>query len=400
MITKPNRRTDSPFRRLGSLFRGAPQNLPIADVLSESAFDLLLRKEMSRCLRRPRFLEFCVIQTSIGADQLKEPNVIRFVSDLKERCRITDEFGNWNAQLSLLLPETDLDGAKNVANHALESARKCELKIETEIFRFPTDDSIMHVSNEDQSQCNPTSSDQNSDSSPSSNASIASGNVKVDFRIDRGHVNENHAPATCLKSSPTPLWKRAMDIGVASVGMLGFVPLYLLIAAAIKLESRGPVMFSQWREGKDGKRFRIYKFRTMQQDAEARKAELRANSEQDGPAFKMSHDPRITRVGYYLRKSCLDEIPQIINVLRGEMSLVGPRPLPVDESQNCRMWHRQRLSVLPGLTCIWQVLGGRNVSFEEWMRMDLEYIRKRSLFLDLNLLAKTFFKVVRHKGSV
>jgi lipopolysaccharide/colanic/teichoic acid biosynthesis glycosyltransferase len=135
-------------------------------------------------------------------------------------------------------------------------------------------------------------------------------------------------------------------------------------------------------------------------DAEARQAELRAKSEQNGPAFKIANDPRITRVGWFLRKTCLDETPQIFNVLRGEMSLVGPRPLPVVESHKCEMWHRLRLTVLPGLTCIWQVSGGRNVTFEEWMRMDLDYIRNRSVSLDLTLLAKTFLKVVRSRGSV
>jgi lipopolysaccharide/colanic/teichoic acid biosynthesis glycosyltransferase len=201
-------------------------------------------------------------------------------------------------------------------------------------------------------------------------------------------------------SASTPIWKRTIDVIGASIGLMLLAPVFIVTAAAIRIDSRGSAIFKQWREGKDGRRFMMYKFRTMTVNAESQQQVLREKSEQNGPAFKIKDDPRITRVGYYLRKSCLDEIPQLFNVLRGDMSLVGPRPLPVGESHACDMWHRQRLTVLPGMTCIWQVAGGRDVSFEEWMRMDLDYIRRRSLWLDLNLLFQTFFKVVRHRGSV
>jgi lipopolysaccharide/colanic/teichoic acid biosynthesis glycosyltransferase len=201
-------------------------------------------------------------------------------------------------------------------------------------------------------------------------------------------------------SAPTPGWKRAIDIVGAGTGLVVLSPILLGAWAAIRLTSKGPALFRQSREGKDGQPFDILKFRTMVIDAEARQAELRDVSEQDGPAFKLKDDPRITAVGRYLRKSCIDELPQLINILRGEMSLVGPRPLPVGESKACGSWQRVRLTVLPGLTCIWQARGGRNVSFDQWMRMDLEYIRTRSLRNDIKLILETAYIALMQRGSV
>jgi lipopolysaccharide/colanic/teichoic acid biosynthesis glycosyltransferase len=144
----------------------------------------------------------------------------------------------------------------------------------------------------------------------------------------------------------------------------------------------------------------MYKLRTMYADAESRKAQLRPLSEQDGPAFKMKNDPRVTWVGKYLRKTCIDELPQLWNVLRGDMTLVGPRPLPCDEADACAEWQKRRLDVTPGLTCIWQATSGKErVPFAEWMRMDMRYIKERSLLKDLKLLAKTFWAVIRHRAS-
>jgi lipopolysaccharide/colanic/teichoic acid biosynthesis glycosyltransferase len=182
--------------------------------------------------------------------------------------------------------------------------------------------------------------------------------------------------------------------------LIALSPVFLVAAIAIKASSKGPVFFRQMREGKDGKVFGILKFRTMVVDAEAQQDSLRGQNEQDGPAFKIENDPRITATGKYLRKSCVDELPQLVNVLLGQMSLVGPRPLPVGESHGCAAWQRARLTVLPGLTCIWQAHGGRDVKFEEWMRMDLEYIKKRGFWFDTKLIVETALLALLHRGSV
>ena len=198
---------------------------------------------------------------------------------------------------------------------------------------------------------------------------------------------------------PLPPWKRAIDVAGAVVGLVALSPLLLATAAAVKATSPGPVLFRQLRDGLGGRRFKINKFRTMVADAEALKADLRADSEQDGPAFKMARDPRITPVGRWLRKTCVDELPQLWNVLVGDMSLVGPRPLDSKEMAHTTWWERRRLLVTPGLTCIWQVDGKSQVSFKEWMRMDIRYMRDRTMFGDLTLIFRTAWNVALHRGS-
>jgi exopolysaccharide biosynthesis polyprenyl glycosylphosphotransferase len=187
----------------------------------------------------------------------------------------------------------------------------------------------------------------------------------------------------------------------------GFVMLVLLswllaiVALLIKLTSPGPVLFRQQRSGLNGRPFTIYKFRTMVTDAEQRKAELAAMNEMTGPVFKMTLDPRVTPIGRILRKFSLDEFPQLFNVARGEMSLVGPRPLPVDEVKRFNdLAHRRRLSVKPGLTCLWQISGRNTVKdFKDWVRLDLEYIDNWSLWLDLKILWRTVPIVLTGAGA-
>jgi lipopolysaccharide/colanic/teichoic acid biosynthesis glycosyltransferase len=180
--------------------------------------------------------------------------------------------------------------------------------------------------------------------------------------------------------------------------LIALAPLLLLCVLAIKLTSRGPALYAQEREGLAGRRFRILKLRTMTVNAEEQQHALREHSVQDGPAFKMTEDPRTTWVGRWLRMTSMDELPQLWNVLRGEMSLVGPRPLPTKESLACTPWQRQRLWVAPGMTCIWQVSGRSTVTFEQWMRMDLQYLRRRSLFCDVGLLLTTGPALVLKRG--
>jgi lipopolysaccharide/colanic/teichoic acid biosynthesis glycosyltransferase len=199
---------------------------------------------------------------------------------------------------------------------------------------------------------------------------------------------------------PLPLWKRALDVLVSASLLLVLSPLLAAVALLIKLTSRGPALFAQRRSGLGGRPFVIYKFRTMVPDAEVQKQSLREFSEQDGPAFKMAKDPRVTPLGKFLRKSSIDELPQLWNVLKGDMSLVGPRPLPCDEAEGCTRWQRGRLDVTPGITCIWQVYGRSRVTFEEWVRMDVRYVQSRSFWKDLRLILETIPAVLFHRGAV
>ena len=195
------------------------------------------------------------------------------------------------------------------------------------------------------------------------------------------------------------LAKRAIDVIGATIGIILTAPLMLLIALAIRLTSAGPVLFRQERVGLNGRRFSLYKFRTMIVDAEQQRDALLALNEMDGPVFKISRDPRVTPVGAFLRRSSLDELPQLFNVLWGQMSLVGPRPPIPSEVRQYQAWQRRRLSMKPGITCLWQVNGRNKISFQQWMAMDLEYIDKWSLGLDLKIMMRTIPAVLKGEGA-
>ena len=193
--------------------------------------------------------------------------------------------------------------------------------------------------------------------------------------------------------------KRALDITVAAALLVLAAPLMLLIALAIKLDSPGPVIFRQRRVGKDGRPFTFYKFRGMVADAEARLHEVAHLNEVDGPIFKSRRDPRVTRVGRVLRRTSLDELPQLWNVLRGDMSLVGPRPPLPTEVTRYEPWQRDRLLVPGGITGLWQVSGRNLLGFEDMVRLDLEYITRWSLWLDLRILLRTILVVLTARGA-
>jgi exopolysaccharide biosynthesis polyprenyl glycosylphosphotransferase len=193
--------------------------------------------------------------------------------------------------------------------------------------------------------------------------------------------------------------KRALDVCLGSLLVALTFPLWLLIAVAIRLDSRGPALFVQERVGSNGIRFNMFKFRSMRSDAEPMRSELAALNELDGPVFKIRNDPRVTRVGRVLRRTSLDELPQLLNVISGEMSLVGPRPPLAEEVRQYRPADWARLSVKPGLTCLWQVNGRSDCSFDQWMEYDRDYIRRLSLGLDLQILLKTVWVVVTLRGA-
>ncbi len=195
------------------------------------------------------------------------------------------------------------------------------------------------------------------------------------------------------------LLKRVFDIILSLAGIILSLPIFLALVVMIKSMSRGPAIFKQVRSGLNGRKFIMYKFRTMVEDAETKRVELERFNDINGPAFKMHHDPRVTKFGAFLRRSSMDELPQLFNVLKGEMSIVGPRPPLPSEIEKYEIWQRRRLSMKPGLTCLWQANGRNNVDFEKWMKLDLEYIDEWSLALDFKIMFKTIPAVLFSIGA-
>lgn len=215
-----------------------------------------------------------------------------------------------------------------------------------------------------------------------------------------GDVAVSTVQTGSMYGSPSLGAKTVLDVLVSATLLILSAPLLLVVAALIKFESPGPVLFVQKRIGLNKRLFDIYKFRTMRADAEQLQADLEQHNEVDGPAFKMKNDPRITPLGKWLRKTSIDELPQLFNVLKGDMSLVGPRPLPVRDFKGFEVdIHRRRFSVKPGITCLWQISGRSNISFNTWMELDMNYIDKWSFWLDLKILLKTIPAVLSRTGA-
>lgn len=222
-------------------------------------------------------------------------------------------------------------------------------------------------------------------------------------RVEIANIHGIDLPLLGLRRTPTGevnlALKRLLDLvgGMAMLMLAG--PIMLAAAIAIRLESKGPIFFKQIRAGRNGRKFTMYKFRSMVVDAEAKKAALAHLNEMSGPVFKIKSDPRITKVGHFIRRTSIDELPQVFNILLGDMSLVGPRPPLPAEVEQYQPWQRRRLSVKPGLTGLWQVSGRNNVDFEEWMALDLRYIDDWSLWLDLKILLRTVPAVIFKTGA-
>lgn len=246
---------------------------------------------------------------------------------------------------------------------------------------------------------------------PKGQAISAAQPKKRRLRLMKSTPNPRQAGAKDLRP-PTPILppipirvihyrkrKRGLDVLGSLVLITLFSPLLIAIAVAVKLTSPGPVFYVSNRVGRGGRIFGFLKFRSMYVDAEKRLAELRGKNEKDGPIFKMKRDPRITSIGRFLRKYSLDELPQLFNVLKGDMSLVGPRPPIPHEVEQYDEYCRERLSIRPGLTCYWQIMGRSNLSFQEWMELDHRYLREMGLWTDLKILIKTPMAVIRGEGA-
>jgi lipopolysaccharide/colanic/teichoic acid biosynthesis glycosyltransferase/GGDEF domain-containing protein len=380
-------------------------------LLPREAFQSQLERERMRADRSDSVFSLMIISVRPGR---RDEAVERLAGILRGRIRKTDIAGWFDGRrIGVILPETGSAGAYKLASD-LSAFYDDERSIPTfDIYTHPSDDHLSppRAADRDEALVETVAETMVSRAVASADAALVDAPARPDRRARLAKFSAAESRrltegserrpkfVEALLVQPQPFWKRAIDIVGASLGLVALSPVLAVTAIAIKRGSPGPIIFAQKREGLGGQVFTMYKFRTMCTDAEAMKAQLRKFSEQDGPAFKLTNDPRITPLGHFLRKTCIDELPQLWNVLRGEMSLVGPRPLPVDESRNCKSWQRRRLGVKPGLTCIWQVDGGIHVTFDQWMRMDLDYAASRSPARDAKLLWKTFTKVLLRRAS-
>ncbi len=384
-------------------------------LLSPKAMELVLNKERMRCDRHGQFFSLLVIQLASRATRSQVRLLARI---MHKRLRLTDEKGLLlKGGIGVLLPMTDIAGARVVLKSIVNTASRNGIEFESEVFTYSgSDDDLLSGPSieategdsdlvfeaacrpEDGIVDNATLQTQRFGSTQTA-PPIAGKAIRADDESQhrRGVTGELIATSTLTSTHICPgypRWKRAMDIGCASTGLLFSLPVIAIAAIAIKLTSRGPVFFRQLRTGQYGNAFPVYKLRTMVIDAEELKDKLQWLNERDGPAFKIKNDPRVTRVGGILRKTGLDELPQLWNVLVGDMAIVGPRPLPCSEDAKCETWQRRRLDTKPGLTCSWQISKSRKISFSDWMRMDLRYADRRSLLGDVRLMFKTVTAVL------
>lgn len=376
---------------VSSLLAPATAFLPDCQLRDDVALREVLLCERLRADRSGG--KFSVLCFDFTGEAAKHQTVEQMVRYLNERSRRIDSVGATKEKtVWLVLPGCSADAASVLAREICEMSSSHGVNVRPEVFFYHA------ATDNDQGGIERRTAARNGHSEP---AGTSNGN---------GHHRESEEPRRQPRYGldvptrsldtvlvlPTPFWKRLLDLFVAATGLLILLPVFAVVAAAVKMSSPGPVLFRQWRSGRGGIPFRICKFRSMIADAEAQKARLMSQNECDGPAFKMQRDPRVTPIGRILRRTNLDELPQLWNVLVGQMSIVGPRPLPCQETAACESWQHERLHVTPGVTCFWQAAEKRStIPFAEWMRMDLRYVRCRSFLVDLKLVAQTANRVFR-----
>ncbi len=391
----------APSRRVGSK----------ANVLSARDFQGCLERERSLADRGSRRFSVLALVRSVGAHDKRRTRdaLAEFVECACKRLRSTDLVGRFDARrIEILLTDTEPAGAHVVAAWIAQLATKLELEFECTIYVYP---SAQTNGGATESDAAALAADERTE--PNANGNGHARGVSCDeFGARRAaspmlgeHGTLRRAERWPTKDLwplleiPTPLWKRALDVPVSAVALIAMLPLILVVAIAVRLDSPGPVIFRQLRAGRGGTPFVFYKFRSMTANAEAQRLELASRNEQNGPVFKILEDPRITRVGRWLRRWSIDELPQLWNVLKGDISLVGPRSPTLDEVTQYERWQRRRLSVTGGITCTWQVSGRNQIPFREWMRLDMRYVARRTLWLDLRLLALTVPAVALGRGA-
>ena len=366
------------------------------EVLAQEPFLKLLRKERVRADRTGDELTLAAIRLT-ALDPGADPGVRHAVGSILGRVRCLDEIG-WlrRGTLGILLPATAVTGAKRLIDDLRRNDTTGHLRHgRWTIYAYPED----WVAEDDQDGDSGNGSPRRS---PETGTTVFPRDGLRQTTESGLYSLRNGAEVRSLVDLlqvPTPRWKRALDIAGASLGLVLASPFMLVAAIGVKLSSPGPIFYTSTRSGLRGRPFRFFKFRTMYADAESRKHELLEQNEASGPVFKMNDDPRITPFGRWLRRTSIDEFPQFWNVLKGDMSLVGPRPPIPEETRYYSRWQRRRLEGRGGLTCIWQVSGRSNVHFEDWVRMDIQYLEGPSFWRDLLILIQTFPAVFSCRGA-
>lgn len=376
-----------PLRRGGRVFRLTPRVAQRSEQLNR-----LLERERARADRSG--LEMSLLLIGLDGRPPEGIDLSVLIDTVGRRCRITDEVGRFDRRsVFVMLPDTRAEGARHFAEtiRAAMSRRRAVVSFAIYSYRPAERDDEQPPS--DLGGGRPKALAEGSGVTRRLPAPARTNSISVAAQGGAG------LPLDHVLVRRLPAWKRAMDLAVAGVMLVLLWPVMVTIGLAIKLETPGPAIFRQRRAGLGGKVFEILKFRTMCNDAESQRDTLLHINEQDGPAFKIRNDPRVTRIGALLRRTSLDELPQLLNVLRGDMTMVGPRPLPCGESDGCVGWQRRRLDVTPGLTCIWQISGRSTVNFDEWVRMDLAYKRRYTLWHDLRILFATIPAVLTQRGA-
>ncbi len=375
-----------------------PAGIPVASqkarLLSSRDFGSCLERERCFADRGARFFTLIVVLLRRG----DRSGLGQLSSRLRERLRFTDAVGHVSGdRLGVLLPDTGTEGARVVLNWVDGAAVSVGLGIERKAYIYPRvpGAGALGVRRRVEEANGPAKKP--AGCGPSIPEIPEAPTVAAE--ISPGVVADPIEDLWPQLSVPAPAWKRGMDVALSALALLMLLPVFVVVAIAIRLDSPGPVIFSQPRAGRGGRPFVFYKFRSMFVDAEQRKLELQSLNEKAGPIFKIRHDPRITRVGAVLRHWSLDELPQLWNVLKGDFSLVGPRPPTLDEVAKYERWQMRRLDVAGGITGIWQVSGRSEIGFVDWMRMDMRYITRSSVWLDLQLLLRSVPAVLSGRGA-
>lgn len=422
-VASPTDPRMAPSRSKSRLFGFLKPSRRLTGVLSVAELEREFERERARVDRNDHCFSVVVfLPESQGLRDLRP-----LAKLLQDRCRVEDVVGELDHhRLAALLPETNAEGAwifaEDVSKQLLERKLACKCLVHT--YPNPESQDDRRSGSGDAQDQGETSQEQKGDSpTDDSRTEVASvaGEIAVAAerttseryplrltlteeearRLERLNEVQGRpvADLTNYFQQKTPFWKRAMDVLVSGSLLLLLSPILLLAALATRLSSPGPIIFCQQRAGIGGKPFTIYKFRSMYIDAEERRKELEDQNELDGPVFKIKNDPRLTPVGRFMRRSSIDELPQLWNVLRGDMTLVGPRPPMLNEVADYEPWQLRRLHAKGGLTCIWQVSGRSEIGFEDWIRMDLRYVQKRNFLMDMDLLRRTAGAVFSGRGA-